>query len=160
MEKWYGTPMVVLISLAFSHAPAVAQKPANEPQNLARAGQIVGELECYDGSVLEGALVHIPGDSLGSWTDATGRFRLRYVVEGTYTLQVHSLGWVLDPARPAALYAVDVVAKKITDLGPIVMTCPGEKFSSAKNVMRPRIRLSSVSTSTRHSPGWTRCFVV
>ena len=123
MEKWYGTLMVVLISLAFSHAPAVAQKPANEPQNLARAGQIVGELECRDGSVLEGALVHIPGDSLASWTDATGRFRLRYVVAGTYVVQVHAQGWVLDPVPPAALDAVHVAAKEVTDLGPIVMTC-------------------------------------
>ena len=97
---------------------------ANESTNISHAGQVTGFLQCEDDPTdpLVGALVHIPGDSIGARTDENGTFLLRYVLEGTYGLQIEGAqGQILETDPP--LDMVEVEKKELKDLGVIDVVC-------------------------------------
>jgi len=82
---------------------------------LTHSGDIVGIVECPEGSLASGVLVHIVGHSFMAKTDSNGAFRLYNVPKGTYELAIE-----LAQNRMVILENVEVRRRSITDLGAIV----------------------------------------
>jgi iron complex outermembrane receptor protein len=85
MKLSYYTSLLFLLVLLVLHLPATAQSATGTIQGRVLAG----------GKPLELATVALPGTSLGTSTDAQGRYTLRAVPAGTHTLIFSSVGYQL-----------------------------------------------------------------
>ena len=86
------------------------------------AGQIVGTVQCFDGSIPDGATVYIPGLSVMARTNDTGEFQLFIVPEGTHALQVEVIGQERLPITDVS--HISVANQGMTDVGTIQLACP------------------------------------
>ncbi|UOG74405.1 TonB-dependent receptor [Hymenobacter tibetensis] len=85
MKLSYYTSLLFVLVLLILHLPAIAQSATGTIQ-----GRVLA-----DGKPLELATVALPGTTLGTSTDAQGRYTLRAVPAGTHTLIFSSVGYQL-----------------------------------------------------------------
>jgi hypothetical protein len=86
------------------------------------AGQIVGTVQCFDGSIPEGATVYIPGISVMARTNDTGEFQLLMVPEGTHALRVEVTNQERLPITDVS--NVSVAKQGLSDVGTVQLACP------------------------------------
>ncbi len=81
-----------------------------------QAGNVKGSIQCASGDPAEGFAVYLPGDSFSSYTDQAGRFLLRNVPAGTYSIKVQRGADIL-----ATISSVRVGFLGTTDLGGVMI---------------------------------------
>ena len=86
------------------------------------AGQIIGTVQCFDGSIPEGATVYIPGISVMARTNDTGEFQLLTVPEGTHALRVEVTNQERLPITDVS--NVSVAKQGMSDVGTVQLACP------------------------------------
>jgi hypothetical protein len=113
MRRIGTTIICVVVVLSLGMGQGMAER-ISSVSRVSHSGDIVGTVECSGGSVVQGALVFIPGHSFMVKTDARGMFRIYSVPGGTYDVTVE-----IEPGE--AVTVVDVVVRKkiVTDLGTI-----------------------------------------
>jgi hypothetical protein len=109
-----GCPVstVVLVLLLLAAPLTVAAQPPR-PASPQKTGEITGLVD-FCGGLPSGVSVHIPGESFQARVAATGRFVLRFVPVGTYSLVVEAPG-----RQPYHVLVVGVADNQITDLGSV-----------------------------------------
>ena len=110
-----------ILSEGTQGAPLIGGNDGNQSDDINTAGQIIGAVQCFDGSIPTRAIVYVPGDSLMVKTNDLGEFRLRMVPGGTYELRVEALGEEMLPITPLSNVKVD--KKSITDVGTVLLAC-------------------------------------
>jgi hypothetical protein len=120
--------------LLMSPAPTVAMSEEADPRDgsagkntgsffdASTAGQIVGTVQCFDGSIPDRATVYIPGLSVMARTNDTGEFQLFIVPEGTHALQVEVIGQERLPITDVS--HISVANQSMTDVGTVQLACP------------------------------------
>lgn len=93
---------------------------------LITSGEITGGVQCDTGGPVPGAWVYVPGDSFQSRSDQQGRFRLRTVPAGRYTVEIESGGVVRK-----TIGGVVVLKKRTTSLGDITVPCAAAACSNS-----------------------------
>ena len=88
-------PLVVLLLSPVAVAPpAQAQQPPSAGQPPAAAGRLTGTVtDAASGAPVDGAQVRVNGTSLGTLTNAEGRYAFPAVPAGTVTLTVRRIGY-------------------------------------------------------------------
>ena len=130
MKKTFVSILFIICILTLSDNQVFAEN--NHVTRPHQTGEISGIVEsCKAGSVISGALVHIPGLSIMAKTDAEGTFRLLNVPRGTYELMIEVSG-----VEPFFISDVKVSHRRVTKLGIIIICnecvnnsdCPTDSF--------------------------------
>lgn len=125
MKKFWSVILIFSCIAFFSIGDALAKKPspkgekAKNVKTLSHSGNIEGEVQCSDGSDVDGTLVSVLGLSITAKTDSSGDFKLLYVPKGTYEIVFEV------PGKLAESVSVEVIKKRVTELN-IVLNCDPE----------------------------------
>jgi Ca-activated chloride channel family protein len=92
---------VILLPLALLVAAAVLL----DPTPVANSGHLVGQVVDANGDALPGASIHVEGTALGAVADRGGRYLIRDVPAGTYTITAAFVGFESQSAEAVRVHA-------------------------------------------------------